>query len=55
MVRPPLTTVRVPMAKMGSAAIDLLCKRVAEPERETEKLSLPSELVVRESCGCGEG
>jgi LacI family transcriptional regulator len=54
MVRPPLTTVRVPMAKMGSAAIELLCKRVEEPDRETEKISLPSELVVRESCGCGE-
>lgn len=52
MIKPPLTTVQVPMAKMGAAAIELLCQRIADPSRPTVKVALNSELVVRESCGC---
>lgn len=51
MTRPPLTTVRVPMSKMGAQAIELLCQRVADPKRSPTRLSLQPELVVRESCG----
>lgn len=51
MTRPRLTTVRVPMSSMGAAAIDLLCQRVENPKRPAVKLSLETELVVRESCG----
>lgn len=51
LTRPRLTTVRVPMADMGATAIDLLCKRLAEPDRASTKVTLKSELVVRESCG----
>ena len=51
LTRPRLTTVRVPKAQMGSAAIELLCQRLAEPERPTTTLTLETELVVRESCG----
>jgi LacI family transcriptional regulator len=51
MIKPPLTTVRVPMAKMGAAAIELLCQRIEEPNRPAVKVALPSELVVRQSCG----
>jgi LacI family transcriptional regulator len=53
MTRPLLTTVRVPMSSMGAKAIDLLCQRIAEPDRPPVKVSLPAELVVRQSCGCG--
>ncbi|HEX4414963.1 MAG TPA: LacI family DNA-binding transcriptional regulator [Lacipirellulaceae bacterium] len=53
MIQPPLTTVHVPMSKMGATAIELLCQRIAEPERAPQKVSLEAELVVRESCGCG--
>lgn len=53
MIKPPLTTVRVPMSKMGATAIELLCQRIADPERPPTKVSLPAELVVRESCGNG--
>lgn len=51
LTRPRLTTVRVPMAEMGAAAIELLCKRLAEPDRPSERVTLDTELVVRESCG----
>jgi LacI family transcriptional regulator len=53
MIKPPLTTVRVPMSKMGATAIELLCQRIAEPNRPPAKVSLQAELVVRDSCGCG--
>jgi LacI family transcriptional regulator len=51
MTRPRLTTVRVPMSAMGAAAVDLLCQRLENPKRPATKLTLESELVVRESCG----
>jgi LacI family transcriptional regulator len=51
MTKPLLTTVRVPMSNMGATAIELLCQRIAEPEREAKTVSLPAELVVRESSG----
>jgi LacI family transcriptional regulator len=51
MTRPLLTTVRVPMSSMGATAIELLCQRIAEPERAANTVSLPAELVVRESSG----
>jgi LacI family transcriptional regulator len=51
MTRPPLTTVRVPMSKMGATAIELLCQRLADPQRPSERIALQPELVVRRSCG----
>jgi LacI family transcriptional regulator len=53
MTNPLLTTVRVPMSRMGATAIELLCERIADPARPAAKISLQAELVVRESCGCG--
>ena len=51
MTRPPLTTVRVPMSQMGATAIELLCQRLDDPQRQPTHISLSPELVVRESCG----
>lgn len=51
-VAPPLTTIRVPIAALGAAALDALAKTVlaAQPAYTTV---LPVELVVRRSCGAG--
>jgi LacI family transcriptional regulator len=51
MTKPLLTTVRVPMSSMGAQAMDLLCQRIADPDRPPAKVSLPAKLVIRESCG----
>jgi LacI family transcriptional regulator len=51
MTRPRLTTVRVPMSTMGASAVELLCQRLDDPDRPPTKLTLQSELIVRESCG----
>jgi LacI family transcriptional regulator len=51
LTRPLLTTVRVPMSNMGATAIDLLCQRISEPHRDPTTVSLPAELIVRESSG----
>ncbi len=51
MTHPPLTTVRVPKFEMGARATELLCRRLADPERTPTRIALPPELVVRESCG----
>jgi len=51
MTRPPLTTVRVPMSTMGARAVELLCQRIADPQRAPSRVSLEPELIVRESCG----
>jgi len=51
MTRPPLTTVRVPMSEMGAKAVELLCRRIADPQCSPTRISLKPELIVRESCG----
>ena len=47
LVRPQLSTVRVPMADLGAAAVRTLIERVQTPERATITLTLPTRLVVR--------
>lgn len=51
-ITPALTTIRVPIAAMGSAALDALAQAVAAPESQaTDTVVMPVELVVRRSCG----
>lgn len=50
-VTPPLTTVRQPMRELGRAAGDLLTARMAGNPSVASK-TLPTELVIRRSCGC---
>lgn len=49
-VNPPLTTVKVHTEQMGSVAVKLLLDRLAGREIPL-KVTVPTELIVRESCG----
>ena len=49
---PPLTTVRQPMHEIGRRAAELLHERIGGSRREPRHDVLPTELVVRASCGC---
>lgn len=51
LVRPTLSTVRVPLAEVGAAAIRLLVSRIEDGNRPAEKIVLPTSLVVRQSSG----
>jgi LacI family transcriptional regulator len=48
-VRPTLSSVRVPLRELGAAAIDLLIRRIADPASESRRLHLPAKLQVRQS------
>ena len=49
---PALTTVRQPMRMLGERACALLLDRIADPDRSPAAELLPTELVLRASCGC---
>lgn len=49
--QPPLTTVRQPIRHTGEAAVRLLLDLIADPSRAPQREFLPTELVVRASCG----
>ncbi len=53
-IEPALTTVRQPIERMGSMAVDLLLsvlENSSEEEAPAHRIILPTELVVRASCG----
>jgi LacI family transcriptional regulator len=50
---PPITTVRLPAREMGQVAMEMLRARLAGDPVDPEIVTLPVELVVRRSCGCG--
>jgi LacI family transcriptional regulator len=52
---PPLTTVHQPMRMLGERACDRLLERIAAPGLPPQVELLPTELVLRESCGCPPG
>ena len=45
----PLTTVRQPVKKIGEKAVQLLMKRIENPDKKAEKVILPAKLIIRES------
>lgn len=55
LLAPPLTTVRQPMRLLGERACTILLDRIADPTLPHRVELLPTELIVRESCGCGGG
>ena len=50
MVRPALTTVNQPLEKMGRVATQKLLDLLQNPGTEAERIELPTELIIRESC-----
>jgi LacI family transcriptional regulator len=52
---PPLTTVHQPMRMLGERACARLLDRIANPSLPPTVELLPTELVLRSSCGCPPG
>lgn len=51
-MQPPLTTVRQPIQRLGMTAVDTLIQLLNGPTRtQPHRIILPTELVVRQSCG----
>ncbi len=51
MATPPLTTVDLPFTEQGAKAMEVLLQQL-ESEAVPALITLPSRLIVRESCGC---
>jgi LacI family transcriptional regulator len=49
---PGLTTVRQPLAEMGALAARLVLERVAGSRKNPVSTVLPTEILIRSSCGC---
>ncbi len=49
---PPLTTVRAPTEQVGRVAVEQLVRLIRTRQAERPSLLL-TEIVVRQSCGCG--
>lgn len=50
-LRPPLTVVTQPAEDLGRTAAQLLLERLQDPKRVVRHVILPTQLVVRASCG----
>ncbi len=48
---PPLTTVRQPTYRLGTTTVDTLLDLIEYPDSSPRRIVLPTELVVRASCG----
>lgn len=50
-VSPALTTMHVPIAALGSQALDALADSLEAPDTDSAATVMPVTLVVRRSCG----
>lgn len=50
-MRPALTTVRIPRRQMGVHALRMLALHETYPDTQPGSMILPTELIIRESCG----
>jgi LacI family transcriptional regulator len=50
LVRPALTTVNQPLEKMGRVAAQMLIDLLNRPEKKADRIELPTQLVIRDSC-----
>ncbi len=49
---PPLTTVRQDVAAAGAAATQMLLRLINNEPFDATRMSLPTQLIIRRSCGC---
>jgi LacI family transcriptional regulator len=40
------------MMTLGRAAVDILLRRLSDPQLPPDSRTLPAEVLLRESCGC---
>ncbi len=52
---PPLTSVHVPLYKSGYQAVEVLVQSIHGKGDATQSLKIPTQLVLRQSCGCHYG
>jgi len=52
LVTPGLTTAAVPAARMGELALEMLQELIAGRNPSQKSLTIPTELIIRQSCGC---
>ena len=55
LIKPGLTVVRQPGEEMGRRGAQILFERLAGKKGPPQNIILDTELIVRESCGCGAG
>lgn len=48
---PPLTTIRQPMRDLGAVGVKVLLEKIESPAVRMDPLTLPTTLLIRESCG----
>lgn len=53
LVEPPLTTVAAPVRDLGATAMQMLRRLIAGDAVEERQTTLPTRLVIRRTCGCG--
>lgn len=51
--QPALSSVRIPLLRMGYRAVELLVQAIGGQAAPAEPVRVPTRLVPRESCGCG--
>lgn len=49
-VFPKLTTVRQPLVQMGRVSVKLLLEQIENPDNSPRRVTLPTQLVIRDSC-----
>jgi len=52
---PPLTTIRQPIREAGALAVEMLVDILENGAEPARRIILPTELVVRASCGARTG
>ena len=52
---PPLTTMRQPVQRTGIVAAETLLDQIGNPEAQPRRILMPTELIIRASCGSVKG